>query len=146
MFFVLGLVFLCCKTPGFLAVGDRVGLGHLLCPWSVAAGADASSAFVSCLFFLSSACECLFLLVYLAFFALPCFVSVVCGGCAWGVLCLSFAFCLVRNVCVLQGGRSAACTRIRYLVSAGPCLSVLPVSFVLLCCAHARWCTRARGD
>ena len=63
-----------------------------------------------------------------------------------GGFCFSFAFCLVTNVCVLRGGRSAACTSLRYLVSACPCLSVLPVSFVfLVLCACSLVHARARA-
>ena len=67
-----------------------------------------------------------------------------CRGCAWGVLRFFFRVLFSKKrVCVLQGCRLAACTRIRYLVPVCPCWSVLLVVFVYhdartLACARAR--------
>ena len=82
----------------------------------------------------TSCCVCPFVLV-----ALRCVVLVLfcCSRCSVelflsvvgvrGGFCFSFAFCLVINVCVPQGGRSAACTRSNSSVSA--VLSVGPACF-----------------
>ena len=73
--------------PLVLPEGVRVVRGCLPCPWSVAACADASSAFVSRLFlFVLWRASVVFVLFVFCLLRVALVVSVVCCGCAWGVL------------------------------------------------------------